>query len=93
MQKWHTTNKEDTITTLLLKWMLTLRSNKAIYFTSFIVGNYTSAYSFIDMFEFTYNPGSYLENGSSEHIKFKEVLKESIEQLLESKKEFILSMD
>ena len=109
MQKWHTPNKEDTVTTLLLKWMLfylylfkeedycidisnkrfTFRYNEAKYLTSFIVGNYNSAYCFIDMFDYTYNPGSYMENGSSEHIKFKEVLKESFEQLLEGKKEFL----
>ena len=109
MQKWHTTNKEDTVTTLLLKWMifylylfngeeycidisnkrLTFRFNEAKYLNSFITGNNKlSAYCFIDMFDYTYNPGSYMENDSNEHSIFKDVLKESIEQLLEGKKEF-----
>ena len=109
MQKWHTTNKEDTVTTLLLKWMifylylfngeeycidisnkrLTFRFNEAKYLTSFISGNNKlSAYCFIDMFDYTYNPGSYMEIDSNEHSIFKDVLKESIEQLLEGKKEF-----
>ena len=109
MQKWHTTNKEDTVTTLLLKWMifylylfngeeycidisnkrLTFRFNKAKYLTSFISGNNKlSAYCFIDMFDYPYNPGSYMEIDSNEHSIFKDVLKESIEQLLEGKKEF-----
>ena len=108
MQKWHTTNKEDTVSTLLLKWMifylylfngdeycidisnkkLAYRFNEAKYLTSFITGNKVSAYCFIDMFDYTYNPGSYMESGSNEHQIFKDVLKESIEQLLEGKKDF-----
>ena len=40
------------------------------------------------MFDYTYNPGSYMEYDSDEHKKFKEVLKESIEQLLEGKNDF-----
>ena len=57
--------------------------------TSFISGNNKlSAYCFIDMFDYTYNPGSYMEIDSNEHSIFKDVLKESIEQLLEGKKEF-----
>ena len=46
------------------------------------------AYCFIDMFDYTYNPGSYMVNGSIKHSNFKDVLKQSIEQLLEGKKEF-----
>ena len=108
MQKWHTTNKEDTVSTLLLKWMifylyifngedycidisnkrLTFRYKEAKYLTSFIIGNNISAYCFIDMFDYTYNPGSYMENGSSEHMQFRDVLYESIKQLLEGKKAF-----
>ena len=108
MQKWHTTNKEDTVTTLLLKWMifylylfngdeycidisnkkLNYRFNEAKYLTSFITGHKLSAYCFIDMFDYTYNPGSYMESGSTEHQIFKDVLKESIEQLLDGKEDF-----
>ena len=109
IQNWHTKNKEDTVATLLLKWMifylylfneeeycidisnerLTFRFNEAKYLNSFVSGNNKlSAYTFIDMFDYTYNPGSYMEAKSSEHILFKEILKESIEQLLEGKTDF-----
>jgi DNA polymerase sigma len=109
MQKWHTKNKEDTVSTLLLKWMifylylfneeeyyidinnkrLSFRFNEAKYLNSFVSGkNKLSAYSFIDMFDYTYNPGSYMEANSSEHILFKDTLKISIEQLLEGKTDF-----
>ena len=108
MQEWHTTNKEDTVTTLLLKWMifylylfneeeyciditnkrLIYRFNEDKYLTSYIDGYKLSAYCFIDMFDYTYNPGMYMKKGSIEHLTFKEVLKESIEQLLEGKKDF-----
>ena len=109
MKNWHTRNKEDTVTTLLLKWMifylyifngeeycidisnkrLTYRFNDAKYLSSFVSGtNKLSAYCFIDMFDYTYNPGSYMEINSSEHHKFKDVLKESIGQLLEGKEDF-----
>ena len=43
------------------------------------------------MFDYTYNPGSYMVNGSIKHSNFKDVLKQSIEQLLEGKKEFFSS--
>ena len=109
MQKWHTKNKEDTVSTLLLKWMifylylfneeeyyidinnkrLSFRFNEAKYLNSFVSGkNKLSAYSFIDMFDYTYNPGSYMEANSSEHILFKDTLKISIDQLLEGKTDF-----
>ena len=107
MKKWHTQNKEDTVSTLLLKWMifylylfkeefycidisnerLTFRFNEAkIYLNSYLFENNNkkqSAYCFIDMFDYTYNPGSYMEANSDEHKNFKITLKESIQQLLE----------
>ena len=108
MKKWHTENKEDTVTTLLLKWMifylyifnseeycidisnkrLTYRFNEAFLSAFVTKNNRISAYCFIDMFDYTYNPGSYMEYNSDEHKKFKKVLKESIEQLLEGKEDF-----
>ena len=111
MQKWNTLNKSDTVTTLLIKWMIfylylfnetqycidisnkkfTFRYNEAKYLTSSIKENRLSAYCLIDMFDYTYNPGSYMGMGTTEHDTFKDVLKESIEQLLEGKKEFFYS--
>ena len=110
MNNWHTQNKNDTVTTLLLKWMIfylylfngdeycidisnqkyTFRFKEDTYLTSSVKENKLSAYVFIDMFDYTYNPGSYMLMSSSEHDTFKDVLKESIEQLLEGKKEFFL---
>ena len=108
LKSWHTENKEDTVSTLLLKWMifylyhfkeedycidisnkrLTLRNNEAKYLTSSVRENKFSAYCFIDMFDYTYNPGSYMLDDSYEHRRFKDILKESIQQLLEGKQEF-----
>ena len=108
MKDWHKENTKDTVSTLLLKWMifylyifneeeycidisnkrLTYRFNES-FLSSFVAkNNRLSAYCFIDMFDYTYNPGSYMEYDSVEHKKFKEVLKESIEQLLEGKDDF-----
>jgi len=67
---------------------LTLRYNEAKYLTSSMKGNKLSAYCFIDMFDYTYNPGSYMSENSYEYRRFKDVLKESIQQLLEGKQEF-----
>ena len=112
-KNWHTTNKEDTVSTLLIKWMifylylfneeeyyidisskkLMIRFNEAKYLTCFINENHLSAYSFIDMFDYTYNPGSYMEQNSDEHKMFKNVLKESLGQLLEGKKEFFIPIN
>ena len=108
MKNWHTTNKEDTVTTLLLKWMifylylfsgedycidisskrLTYRYNEAFFLNTKKGYNKITAYCFIDMFDYTYNPGRYMEYESSQHQIFKDVLKESIQQLLEGKKDF-----
>ena len=108
MKNWHTTNKEDTVTTLLLKWMIfylylfrgedyciDIRSKKLVYryneatFLNYKNGhNRISAYCFIDMFDYTYNPGSYMGFESAQHRIFKDVLTESIQQLLEGKQEF-----
>ena len=111
MQKWTTLNKKDTVTSLLIKWMIfylylfnegeycidisnkkfTFRFNEAKFLASSIREYNYSAYCFIDMFDYTYNPGCYMGMGTNEHETFKIVLKESIEQLLEGKKEFFYS--
>ena len=66
---------------------LTFRFNEAKYLNS-SGKNKLFVYCFIDMFDYTYNPGNYMENGSNQHFQFKDVLKQSIVQLLEGKKEF-----
>ena len=109
MKDWKTENEKDTVSTLLLKWMifylyifnedeycidisnkrLTYRFNESFLSSFHNRKNRLSAYCFIDMFDYTYNPGSYMEYNSDEHKMFKRVLKESIEQLLEGKDDFI----
>ena len=109
MKDWKTENEKDTVSTLLLKWMifylyifnedeycidisnkrLTYRFNESFLSSFLNKKNRLSAYCFIDMFDYTYNPGSYMEYNSDEHKMFKRVLKESIEQLLEGKDDFI----
>ena len=111
MRHWHTENKEDTVVTLILKWMifylymfnyneycidisnpkLCFRLDECKYLTSFIKGNKNAAYCIIDMFDYTYNPGSYMEIDSPEHDKFKTEMENAIKYILEGKLDFFLS--
>ena len=111
MRHWHTENKEDTVVTLILKWMifylymfnyneycidisnpkLCFRLDECKYLTSFIKGNKKAAYCIIDMFDYTYNPGSYMEIDSPEHKKFKMEMENAIKYILEGKLDFFLS--
>ena len=111
MRHWHTENKEDTIVTLILKWMifylyifnnneycidisntkLCFRLDECKYLTSFIKGNNKAAYCIIDMFDYTYNPGSYMEIDSDEHNKFKSEMEKAIKYILEGKLDFFLT--
>ena len=111
MRHWHTENKEDTVVTLILKWMifylymfnyneycidisnpkLCFRLDECKYLTSFIKGNKKAAYCIIDMFDYTYNPGSYMEIYSPEHNKFKTEMENAIKYILEGKLDFFLS--
>ena len=111
MRHWHTENKEDTVVTLILKWMifylymfnyneycidisnpkLCFRLDECKYLTSFIKGNKKAAYCIIDMFDYTYNPGSYMEIYSPEHNKFITEMENAIKYILEGKLDFFLS--
>ena len=111
MKNWHTANKDDTVVTLILKWMifylylfnneeycidisnkkLLFRLEEAKYLNDFVKGNNKSAYCIIDMFDYTYNPGSYMEIDSEEHKTFKEEMKNAIKMLLEGKVDFFLA--
>ena len=111
LKHWHTENKEDTIVTLILKWMifylyifnnneycidisntkLCFRLDECKYLTSFIKGNKKAAYCIIDMFDYTYNPGSYMEIDSEEHNKFKNEMENAIKYIFEGKLDFFLS--
>ena len=95
-------NKEDTVSSLLLKWFifylylfneddycidinndkLTFRYYEAIYLNYFNDRNKLSVYCFIDMFDYTYNPGSYMDKNSTPHKLFKKKLEKSLIQLL-----------
>jgi len=95
-------NKEDTVSSLLLKWFifylylfneddycidiankkLTFRYYEAKYLNYFNDRNKLSVYCFIDMFDYTYNPGSYMDKNSTPHKLFKKKLEKSLIQLL-----------
>ena len=97
-----TKNKEDTVTTLLLKFFvfylflfnendycidigndkLTFRYNEAKYLNYFEERNKISVYCFIDMFDYTYNPGSYMDRDSTPHKLYIKKLQKSLRQLL-----------
>ena len=112
MKNWHTQNKDDTVVTLMLKWMifylyifnneeycidisnkkLCFRVDEAIYLNEFIKGSKKkSAYCMIDMFDYTYNPGSYMEMDSEEHRIFKTEMENAIKMILEGKVDFFLA--
>ena len=112
MKNWHTQNKDDTVVTLMLKWMifylyifnneeycidisnkkLCFRVNEATYLNEFIKGSKKkSAYCMIDMFDYTYNPGSYMEMDSEEHRIFKTEMENAIKMILEGKVDFFLA--
>ena len=99
---WICTNKEDTVSTLLLKWFifylylfngddycidinndkLTFRYYEARYLNYFNDRNKLSVYCIIDMFDYTYNPGSYMDKNSTPHKLFTKKLEKSLVQLL-----------
>ena len=99
---WICTNKEDTVSTLLLKWFifylylfneddycidinndkLTFRYYEARYLNYFNERNKLSVYCIIDMFDYTYNPGSYMDKNSTPHKLFTKKLEKSLVQLL-----------
>ena len=101
-KNWKILNKEDTISTLLLKWFifylylfneddycidisnekLTFRYYEAKYLNYFNERNKLSVYCFIDMFDYTYNPGSYMDKNSTPHKLFIKKLEKSLVQLL-----------
>ena len=102
LKNWHTKNKEDTVSTLLLKFFvfylylfpeddyciditnekLIFRCHEAEYLNYFGGRNKTSTFCIIDMFDHTYNPGSYMNKDSTPHILFRKKIKRSIVQLL-----------
>ena len=113
MQNWHTYNKEDTVSTLLIKWMIfylylfdekqycidisnennTFRYDEAKYLSYSIDQNKLSAYCFIDMFDYTYNPGAYMRDNSYNHENYIRVLKESLKSLLGGKSIFVADVE
>ena len=70
---------------------LCFRLDEAKYLNEFVKGNKKSAYCIIDMFDYTYNPGSYMEMDSDEHKKFKQEMESAIKMILEGKVDFFLS--
>jgi hypothetical protein len=45
--------------------------------------NKNSVYCFIDMFDYTYNPGAYFKENTYEHDRFKKVMIKTLEQVLQ----------
>ena len=61
---------------------LTFRFNEAEYLNYFDKGNKISVYCFIDMFDYTYNPGCYMKKDSTPHKLYIKKLQKSLLQLL-----------
>ena len=61
---------------------LTFRHYEAKYLNYFHGKNKVSVYCFIDMFDYTYNPGSYMDKYSTPHSLYKKKLEKSLSQLL-----------
>ena len=71
---------------------LTFRYYEAKYLNYFHERNKVSVYCFIDMFDYTYNPGSYMDKGSTPHYLFKKKLEKSLAQLLNGE-DYLLKPD
>ena len=61
---------------------LTFRYNDAKYLNYFGEKNKVSVYCFIDMFDYTYNPGCYMDRNSTPHKLYIKKLQKSLIQLL-----------
>ena len=71
---------------------LTFRYYEAKYLNYFNERNKLSVYCFIDMFDYTYNPGSYMDKNSTPHKLFIKKLEKSLAQLLNGE-EYLLKPD
>ena len=71
---------------------LTFRYYEAKYLNYFHGRNKVSVYCFIDMFDYTYNPGSYMDKDSTPHYLYKKKLEKSLAQLLNGE-EYLLKPD
>ena len=71
---------------------LTFRYYEAKYLNYFHDRNKVSAYCFIDMFDYTYNPGSYMDKDSTPHSLYKKKLEKSLAQLLNGE-DYLLKPD
>ena len=71
---------------------LTFRFYEANYLNYFKEKNKVSVYCFIDMFDYTYNPGSYMDKDSTPHYLYKKKLEKSLAQLLNGE-EYLLKPD
>jgi hypothetical protein len=52
------------------------------YLNYFETKNKRSAYIFIDIFDYSYNPGAYLDEDSTPHKNLKKVMKRTLLQML-----------
>ena len=71
---------------------LTFRYYEAKYLNYFHGRNKVSVYCFIDMFDYTYNPGSYMDKDSTPHYLYKKKLEKSLAQLLNGE-DYLLKPD
>ena len=59
------------------------RSYEMKYMNYFETNNKLIVYIFIDMFDYTYNPGAYFERNSTPHINMIKIMKSTLKQCLE----------
>ena len=71
---------------------LTFRFYEANYLNYFNERNKLSVYCIIDMFDYTYNPGSYMDKHSTPHKLFRKKMEKSLVQLLNGE-EYLLKPD
>ena len=69
---------------------LTFRYYEAKYLNFFDERNPRSVYCFIDMFDYTYNPGSYMDRNSTPHKLFIKKLEKSLVQLLNGEDKLLI---
>ena len=61
---------------------LVFRYDEVEHLNYFKSANKKSVYTFIDMFDYTYNPGAYFEKNSTPHDNMRKVMERTLKQIM-----------
>lgn len=68
---------------------IVFRYEEMLYLNYLETKNKRSAYVFIDMFDYSYNPGAYLDQNSTPHKNLKDVMRRTLFQMLNANKNML----